>query len=76
MAAVLSRSLPLDMQGRVLPDDFNVLTGGVIDSFGFVEMLVALEERLQIVADLSDLDPEALGAVGPMAAHLAKGSGG
>lgn len=56
--------------GAELPDTFNFISEGVIDSFGFVQLLADLEDRLGLPVDLSSLDPDDLTVLGPLAAHL------
>jgi acyl carrier protein len=53
-----------------LGDDFDLLTSGVIDSLGIVELLAALEQQLGISIDLSELDPENLTTLGPLSRYI------
>lgn len=53
-----------------LPDDFDLLTEGVIDSLGFVELILALEKYFEVKLDFSDLDPEDLTILGPFCRHI------
>jgi acyl carrier protein len=53
-----------------LTDDFDLLTSGVIDSLGIVELLAALEQQLGMVIDLSELDPENLTTLGPLSLYI------
>ncbi|MGI9316420.1 MAG: phosphopantetheine-binding protein [bacterium] len=41
-----------------VPDEFDLLEEGVIDSFGVIEMITALEEEFEVEVDFEDLDPE------------------
>jgi len=61
--------LPLDPAD--LADDYDLRTQGVIDSLGFVELVGALEDRLDLTLDLGDLPPEELTAIGPLARAIA-----
>jgi acyl carrier protein len=54
-----------------LPDDFNLLAEGVVDSMGFVGLIAELESRLAMEIDLGDLDPDDLGALGPLSRYIA-----
>ncbi len=54
-----------------VPDDFDLLAEGVIDSFGLLELISALEARYATVLDFSDLPVEDLTVVGPLTRHLA-----
>ena len=49
-----------------LPDDFDFLTQGVIDSFGILEMISAMEERFGFQLDYEAIDPQDLTLVGPL----------
>lgn len=53
-----------------LPDDFDLLKNGVIDSFGFLELIAAVEDELGVEVDLAGLDAEHLTLVGPLSRHL------
>jgi len=53
-----------------LTDDFDLLTSGVIDSLGIVELLAALEQQLGVAIDLSELDPENLTILGPLSRYI------
>ena len=53
-----------------LTDDFDLLTSGVIDSLGIVELIAALEQQLGIAIDLSELDPENLTTLGPLSRYI------
>ena len=55
-----------------LPDDFDFLLRGVIDSFGILEMINAIEDEFQIQLDLATLDAEDITRVGPLARYIAK----
>jgi acyl carrier protein len=41
----------------LLKDDTDLLSTGLLDSVGFVELLAALENRIGCAIDLSDVDP-------------------
>jgi acyl carrier protein len=47
-------------------DDFDLLSRGLIDSLGILEMISAIEAQLGIELDLEDLDPEQLTVIGPL----------
>ncbi|MFQ5792389.1 MAG: GNAT family N-acetyltransferase [Acidobacteriota bacterium] len=61
---------------RDVPDDFDLLTGGVIDSLGFVELLAAVEQHFGIQIDFEDLDPENLTVIGPFCRYIEEKSSG
>ena len=54
-----------------LTDDLDLRDEGIIDSFGFVQLIIELEARLGLGIDLSDLDTEDLTKVGALARHIA-----
>jgi acyl carrier protein len=53
-----------------ITDDFDLLTSGVIDSLGIVELIAAIEQELGVVIDLSELDPENLTILGPLSRYI------
>ena len=55
-----------------LPDDFDLLLNGVIDSFGILEMISALEEEFRIRLDLATLDAEHITILGPLSRYVAE----
>jgi len=54
-----------------LPDDFDLLLSGVIDSFGILEMISTIEEEFQVELDLAALDAEQITIVGPLSRFVA-----
>lgn len=54
-----------------LSDDLDLRAAGVIDSLGFLELVVALEEELGAELDFEMIDPDLLTTVGPLARHVA-----
>jgi len=55
-----------------IPDDFDLLLSGVIDSFGILEMISAIEDEFQIRLDLALLDAEDITRIGPLARYIAE----
>jgi acyl carrier protein len=55
-----------------IPDDFDLLLSGVIDSFGILEMMNAIEDEFQVKLDLALLDAEDITRIGPLARYIAK----
>jgi acyl carrier protein len=47
-------------------DEFDLLTEGVIDSFGILEMIAAMQERFGIEVDFESIDPQDLTVIGPL----------
>lgn len=55
-----------------VPDDFDLLAKGIIDSFGVMELVVALEEKFGVEVDFENLAPEDLTVIGPFATYVAE----
>jgi acyl carrier protein len=53
-----------------VPDDLDLLAAGVIDSFGLLELIAALEDRFGTTLDFADLAADELTVVGPLTRHL------
>ena len=53
-------------------DDFDLLTSGVIDSFGILELIADVNEHFGIEIDFEELDPEGLTIVGQFSAYVAR----
>jgi len=54
-----------------LPDDFDLLLNGVIDSFGILEMITAIDDEFRIQLDLALLDAKDITKIGPLARYVA-----
>jgi acyl carrier protein len=50
--------------------DFDLLLEGVVDSFGIVELIAALEERFGIAFDFDELEADDLTRIGPLADYV------
>jgi acyl carrier protein len=59
-----------------LPDHFDLLLSGVIDSFGILEMISAIEDEFRIQLDLALLDAEDITRIGPLARYIAESADG
>jgi acyl carrier protein len=57
-----------------VPDNYDLLTEGVIDSMGILQLITEVESRLGTTVDFEDLDPENLTVIGPFCRHVAKKS--
>ena len=57
-----------------IPDDFDLLLSGVIDSFGILEMISAIEGEFRLQLDLALLDAEDITRIGPLARYIADSS--
>jgi acyl carrier protein len=54
-----------------VPGSFDLLLEGVIDSFGIVELIGALEERYGLEFDFDELAPDDLTRIGPLSSYVA-----
>jgi acyl carrier protein len=66
---------PLQAKGLAptdVPESFDLLLEGVIDSFGIVELIGALEERYGLEFDLDELAPDDLTRIGPLSSYVAR----
>lgn len=57
---------PLESQGLTpddVPDDYDLLSGGLIDSFGLLETITAVEEEFGIELDFEQMDADHIGVV-------------
>jgi acyl carrier protein len=52
-------------------DDLDLIDAHVIDSFGMLEIIAAVEAHFGIEVDFDELDPEQLTAVGPFSQFVA-----
>ena len=68
VADFLNRKLRDRGQGPLndLPNDYDVLLSGVLDSLAFVEMMMAAGEHFVGEIDFENLDPEKMTIVGPL----------
>ena len=68
VADFLNRKLKDRGQGPLsnLPDDYDVLLSGAMDSLAFVEMMMAAGEHFVGEIDFDSLDPEKMTVVGPL----------
>jgi acyl carrier protein len=54
------------------PGDLDLRGSGMIDSLGFVEVIVGLEEKLDLELDLEAMDPEQITVLDPLATYVAE----
>ncbi len=53
-----------------IPDAFDFLAEGIIDSLGVLEMMTAVEREIGFEIDMTSLDAESLTVLGPFCAHI------
>jgi len=56
---------------QMLPDDFDLLLSGVVDSLGLLDLTVALSEFVGQELDFDAMDPDDLTVVGPLCRYVA-----
>ncbi len=59
----------IEQQGlasEAIGDDFDLIEGGVLDSFAFVELVVGVSDDLQLELDLADLADEPFATFGEL----------
>jgi len=59
-----------------VPDNYDLLQEGVIDSLGVLEMISAVESAFGIKIDFENLDQDSLTKVGPFARYVAAQTNG
>jgi len=71
IASILeSRLLDQGISPTHLSDDLDLRRQGIIDSFGFIQLINELEVRLGRTIELAELSPEELTQVGALARYL------
>ena len=60
------------MDSADVGDDFDLLTSGLIDSFGILEVIMEVNEHFGLEIDFEELDPEGLTIVGPFSRFVAE----
>jgi acyl carrier protein len=68
--ALMARGL----KNEDIPDNYDLLTEGVIDSMGILQLIAEVESRVGTSVDFEELDPEELTLIGPFCRHVAKKS--
>jgi acyl carrier protein len=53
-----------------VPDSFDLLLEGVIDSFGVVELIMMLEERFGVAFDFDELPADDLTKIGALSVYV------
>jgi acyl carrier protein len=63
-------------QPESIGDDFDLLTEGVIDSMGLIELVGSLEKEYGMELDMSGMDTEQLTLLGPLSKFVSAQTGG
>ena len=67
----------LDLSGfksDEVPDSFDFLLSGIIDSFGILEMISSIEDEFRVQLDMAGLDAEQITVLGPLCHYVTKNS--
>ncbi len=59
-----------DVSVEELDDDFDLLTGGVVDSLGLLKVVAWLEDEFDIGVDDSELGPDSFRTVAAIKAYI------
>jgi hypothetical protein len=72
--AFLNRKLRERAQAPLssLPDDYDLLLSGLLDSLAFVEMIAATGEYFEGEVDFESIDPEKLTIIGPLCVFVSE----
>lgn len=70
LASLDSRLAERNLHPEQVPDDFDMLTEGVIDSLGILELIANIEKHFDVKVDFEDLDPEYLTILGPLCRYV------
>ena len=57
-----------------VPDSFDFLLSGIIDSFGILEMVSSIEDEFHVQLDMAALDAEQITVLGPLCQYVAENS--
>ncbi len=57
---------------EALPDNFDLLGEGILDSLGIVQLISAIEERFNLQVDMEQLPPEELTVLGSLSRYIAR----
>jgi acyl carrier protein len=55
-------------------EEFDLLTSGVLDSLGMLELIMSINERFGLDVAFEGLDPEQFTVLGPLARYVAETS--
>jgi acyl carrier protein len=62
------------LRSEEVNDDLDMLTEGLIDSMGIIELITAIERDFGVTVDFAELDPESLTIIGPFCRYIAEKS--
>jgi acyl carrier protein len=73
---VILSCLSRSMNGAALapasvPDDFDILAEGIVDSLGFMQLIAELERRFGFPLEFDGLEADQLTVIGPLSRYIA-----
>ncbi len=63
------------MSAGEVPDGFDLLNEGIIDSLGILELVTSLESRFELRIDFEDMDAERFTRIGDLSRYVAANAG-
>lgn len=70
LSQVAEQLAVLGLQADELPDDFDLIAAGALDSLGLVELMGAVEANYGTELDFERLDADSFGVVGPFCSYI------
>lgn len=64
----------LGLKADEVPQSFDFLLSGTIDSFGILDMVSSIEDEFHIQLDMAALDAEEITVLGPLCQYVAENS--
>jgi len=61
-----SRNIPVES----VPDTYDLLSAGIVDSIGVLELIAAIEDAFDVEVDLQDLEAEQVGVIGALSKYV------
>jgi acyl carrier protein len=62
----------IGLDPATIPDNFDFLLNGIVDSFGILEMVSSIEQQFGIELDLASLDAEQMTILGSLSRYVAE----
>lgn len=60
------------MTPDTVPDDYDLMATGAIDSLGLIEMISAVEKEFNVEVDFEELDANEITVIGPFCDYIEK----
>lgn len=75
LSSLQTQLAAMGLRSDDVPDDFDLLARGVVDSMAILELIANIERHFDIKIDFEDLDPESLTIIGPFCRYIEEKSG-